>query len=270
MDLNQAHGNFLLPDKRGFHDLFTVVDMVAAGDRMNEDAISLGGGKFLDSFDQPELRILGGADEAAHMDMKVALGADLDAVIGESPIVAELFSCSLHGELPQTDAFVAGHLVERMFRFIVAARQHEPAHWLAGIDVLQEKELHIRRLFFRLIAEAAFPGFQRFGVFRITGAARDIGAQGARSEQTGPEQKGPSWKWHGLGLIILVGVLRRPATGRPLADCCAACSAGRSVFLGFRRDRLAGTRRTAVREHRAGDAAFRRLGHSAALGRTLV
>jgi hypothetical protein len=175
-DFDEAHLE-VLADKGGFGDLVAEVDMESSGDRMDPDASLDGGGEVFDSFDEDAAVCFGGLDEAADVDVEVALGAGAFAVIGEAPAVAELFGSETDGLAPELVALGLGEVAEVVGGRAVSDWQDEPAAGLAGVDVLEDKELLTGRAFFGFEAEAALAGLHRLGVFGVTGALGDVGSQ---------------------------------------------------------------------------------------------
>jgi hypothetical protein len=155
-----------------FGNLFAEVDMELIADGVNPDA---GAGWRGDlrwrSDDEEAFGLFGHLDETADVDVRVALRADVLAVIGDAPIIRpKEFLGFGDGGRPEFRSFSGREVMQVMSPRAMFARKGEPAIGLPRVDVLDEKNARGGRLLFRLIAKAALTELERFGAGGIAGA----------------------------------------------------------------------------------------------------
>src|SRR5258708_18509743 len=137
-----------------------------------------------DLGDGDEVLGLDALNELADVDVNMALRLNRRAVVGHRPVVSEQRARLGDGGAPQ---FRAHARIEKIERAWMHSRQRQPAARLAGIDVLQEEYLRVRRLLLGLAAQAALARLQRLRTRWIAGASDEVGARGGGGQQ-GAEQ----------------------------------------------------------------------------------
>lgn len=181
----------MLPQQRGFSDVFSVVDAdLVTGCVDPEAGVVLGNGNVFGAGDVDELAGGEALEELADVDMGVALRADAPTVVGEAPLVAEKLAPFFDGGPEEGDLFGTREFLQGVRAFVVAAGEGEPAVGFARADVFEEEDAFLFGVLLGFTAERAFPEFHRLGICRIAGAIRYVGARRLGAEGDGGKGRG--------------------------------------------------------------------------------